>query len=56
MNGSNSMKRIGGSSFHKDYEPVTHENGGGKAGEGGQDTYDIPVGQYMKCWIVDTIN
>ena len=46
LNGSSSMKRFGSSSFHKDYEPVTHGETNGATGRPGQtqETYDIPVG------------
>ena len=45
------MKRFGSSSFHKDYEAVTNNNGAGGANASGdrapsgQETYDIPTGK-----------
>ena len=49
MNGSNSMKRFGSSSFHKEYEPVTQDGNNRASNGASQETYDIPVGTFCNC-------
>ena len=49
------MKRIGASSFHKDYEAVTNNNGASGTATG-QETYDIPTGKIITTHDTLTFN